>query len=99
MAEGQRQDLRTYASLQTPHGLYELVHEDNGLYRWVCSGGKTDLARASVADAIEAAKGVDWRAFAGECYEVLRATGRTYMVKESLAPYLPRSADRRRTAA
>jgi len=41
---------------------------------------------------------VDWRAFAAEVYDLLRATGRAYLLKASLAQYLPPSAELRRPA-
>lgn len=35
---------------------------------------------------------IDWRAFATELYPLLRSTGRPYLIKESLRPYLPQEA-------
>lgn len=35
------------------------------------------------------AKTIDWRTFAAELVEVLEQTGREYLMKESLQPYLP----------
>jgi len=46
----------------------------------------------------EAANGVDWRTFASECLDLLRSTGRDYLLKDSLAPFLPRDAALRRGA-
>jgi len=46
----------------------------------------------------EAAKRVDWRTFTAEVYALLRSTGRAYLLKASLAPYLPLSAELRRPA-
>lgn len=39
------------------------------------------------------AKQIDWRAFASELVEVLGATGREYLIKDSLQPYLPQSPE------